>query len=840
MDHVYWLDQIQPSERYLVGDKAFYLSQLAQQDYPVVPGFVVAAPALREFLDNYQWEEPLFAELLNSSLHLNVDDARQLKAIAQHIRQEITEAELPREWVRQIVSAAQMLRSPVLIFQPSVTLPASAATGLDISGLLESYVCLCDPEEIALAILQTWAELFRARSLFYWQQSEIQLQELNLAVFVQPVWSAIAAGNLQHSEAGFEIQATWGLGISIPLGQVIPDYYLLDRDTHAAIAQNLGNKHLAYDLVFNHPGENLKADTSVLSTYSCLQPYPLSEEKQNQLVLAPNQLQTLIQIAQPIADLRRTSSFGLEWILAAKDEDSSPRLYLTGANLSYRPLAIPTQNETVQKPAVPPPEPENTEGEKIADPIVGIGAAKGEAIAPAYTIAHQSDRPDNVPTGQVIVAPEIAPQWLHIVRTAAALITERGGMTSHAAILARELGIPAVVGAPGVTHLIQTGDRLFVSGDTGEIYRLANPDVGGPEDVRTLSPNPKDSEPSVRHSSAITPKSESFSGASLLVSQITSFPIATQLLVNLSHLNALKGKPELPVDGVGLLRSETIALDIFQSQHPRQWVDTRSQSEFIETIAARVNRVAEFFFPRPVFYRSLDLRAYYPALTPNPKQARKRSPEFSSPVINTSPQTLGPHGAFSYLLDPLLFDLELQAVAQLQKAGYTNLHLILPFVRTVEEFTFCRRRVEAAGLTQIPGFQLWIMAEVPSVVFLLPDYVKAGVQGISIGTNDLTQLLLAADRDDKQMSMAFQARHPAVMRAIHQLISLCKQAGIPCSICCGSTASYPDMIDDLVRSGITSISVEPDALERTYLAIARAEQRILLEAARQQLHKPQS
>jgi pyruvate,water dikinase len=157
---------------------------------------------------------------------------------------------------------------------------------------------------------------------------------------------------------------------------------------------------------------------------------------------------------------------------------------------------------------------------------------------------------------------------------------------------------------------------------------------------------------------------------------------------------------------------------------------------------------------------------------------------------------------------------------------------MLPFVRSVEEFTFCRTRVQQAGLTDYPNFQLWIMAEVPSVLFLLPDYVKAGVQGISIGTNDLTQLLLAVDRDREPLGSALDAGHPAVRRAIEQLIETARALSIPCSICGQAPAQYPDLIDSLVKWGITSISVDINDVKPTYSAIARAEQRLILEAAR--------
>lgn len=181
-----------------------------------------------------------------------------------------------------------------------------------------------------------------------------------------------------------------------------------------------------------------------------------------------------------------------------------------------------------------------------------------------------------------------------------------------------------------------------------------------------------------------------------------------------------------------------------------------------------------------------------------------------------------------------MFELELSALAQAQQAGYQNLRLILPFVRSIEEFSFCRRKVEQAGLNRFPEFQLWIMAEVPSVLFLLPEYIKAGVQGIAIGTNDLTQLLLGVDREQGKFTEVWNQKNPAVMGAIRQLIETARKYKIPCSICGQAPILYPEIIEQLVQWGITSISVEPEAVQRTYAAIARAEKRIILEAARKQ------
>ncbi|MBO0350124.1 hypothetical protein J0895_13575 [Phormidium pseudopriestleyi FRX01] len=810
MDHLYWLDQIQPSQRHLVGDNPFYLSQIAQQGYPVLPGFVLAAPALREFLESYPWEEPLFAELLSSSVHLNVDDTRQLKAIAQHIREQMMAAELPQQWINDLAIAAEKLSSPGLILSLSVTLPKNTPNPVKFSGLVESYVCLCDPEEIALGVLQTWAELFRARSLLYWQRSRIELRTLNLAVLVQPLHSAITSGTLTYTKAHCEIQATWGMALSIKLGQAIPDSYQIHSESGDAIAQSLGNKHLGYDLRLNStPRDELTAETSLLSPYSCLQPYFVSEEQQQEFSLKPQELEKLGAIARNLGS-HLNSNFILEWTLAKATE----QIYITTVEVG--------NPQKISPPIDPPYSPKSssvaaTDAEGGPDILLGTGAAKGVAIGLAYCITSPTEVLEHIPPGRILIAQEIAPHWLDIVRQAAAVVTESGGMTSHAAILAREFGIPAVVGAAGVTQAIATGTEICVNGDTGEIFVLP----GG-----TVHPSLKRSSPQPVISAVSLPDPMPSPDSNPLPSPLSlPFPTATQLLVNLSHPSSLDRIADSYLDGVGLLRSEMMALEIFQSEDPYQWCDRHKQQEFIHRMTDPLKRVAEFFFPRPVFYRSLDLRGYdLPGMRSSPGQ--------SSINPSRSAQTLGVHGAFSYLLDPALFDLELETLAKLQQEGLTNLRLIIPFVRTVEEFIFCRSRVQQFKLDSVRDFQLWIMAEVPSALFLISDYVQAGVQGISIGTNDLTQFILAADRENQQMSQVFDPRHPAVMRAIHQLIQMAKAAGIPCAICGGAPTRYPETIDTLVRWGIDAISVEPEAIARTHQAIARSEQRILLDLAR--------
>ncbi|ACC84452.1 putative PEP-binding protein [Nostoc punctiforme] len=782
MDKLYWLDQIKLQDRAKVGDKAFYLSRIMQRGYPVVPGFVVSAEILRQFLENLNSSESLVADLPHSSLHLDVANWRQLQQVAGRLRQEILTATVPQQWVSTIFQAAREWQTSCLILRPTLAVSTATPSMKNISGLLESVFCQCEPEAIAWALKRTWSQIFRARSLLYWQRAGgINLQQINLGVLVQPVENAIASGLLKANSSGWEIEATWGLGVAIAQGEVQPDIYYIQQATGVVLEQQLGNKILAYGVndaapeAFSQPTPNsvLTPDHTSLSTYV------LPEAQQKQYALQEEYLQQIIALGtQLVSELGKT--FTIKWTIA--QQTTSSKLYITQVS---SPQSVIPHGQFIR----------------------GLGAAGGRVVATALVINNSQQKPEHLPKGVILVVPTITPDWLPLLHQVTGIITEQGGLTSHAAILARELRIAAVVNATSATTLIQTGERLLLDGDRGEVYRIKGDSKEEMEKEReekllsTHHPKPKAPYPT-------------------FTSHLPM--IATQLLVNLSQSSLIEQVQSFPVDGVGLLRSELMVLNILDGQHPNSWILGGRQAELLELWSEQIMQFARAFAPRPVFYRSLDWRSQdLPSL---------------SDSLESSPQSmLGERGTFSYLRNPAVFELELQALARVQQAGYTNVNLLLPFVRTVEEFVFCRRKVEQAHLTEVSQFQLWMMAEVPSVLFLLPEYVKAGTAGISIGTNDLTQLLLGVDREQGQLAKVFNERHPAVMGAIAQLIQMAKSAGIPCSICGQAPALYPEIIDKLVEWGITSISVEPEAVERTYQAIARAEQRIILAAARREL-----
>ena len=296
----------------------------------------------------------------------------------------------------------------------------------------------------------------------------------------------------------------------------------------------------------------------------------------------------------------------------------------------------------------------------------------------------------------------------------------------------------------------------------------------------------------------------------------------TKLLVNLSEPSQLERAAGLDVDGVGLLRAELMVVEALDGAHPRALLERGEGGLFVERMAASLTEFAAAFSPaRSPTGRSTSA----PTSSAASKGGERFEPQEANPMI-------GYRGALRYMREPDLLRLELEAIARVWDAGHSNFHVMLPFVRTPREVVACRREMDAAGLLSRPGFELWIMAEVPSVLFHLGHYAELGVVGISIGSNDLTQLVLGADRDSELVAEVFDERDEAVTEYIAELLERARGLGLQTSICGQAPSVYPEYADILVRAGIDAISVNIDAVDRARHLIAAAERRLLLSEAR--------
>jgi pyruvate, water dikinase len=637
---------------------------------------------------------------------------------------------------------------------------ASASQSVEVADLLAAdtgaaQICPARLDAVCASLQQIWAAPLRARNLLYWQQIGQPLDRLALSVLVQPLPPLHSTGKL------------W----------LEADHRRFDREDAArtvgdprwVVQAFRGMDEATSDLYWLHP------QTGALM--------PVGDQPEAPPVLSKDRLTQLFQLGQRLAadwDL----PLQVDWCWTA---EPTPQLWITQCHFDAAALAPPPQVATASSTPIgrgrsgiiPGPAPDPT-----LDPatlVSGVQAAAGDLVGRAFVLAQNALTVATLPPGAVLVTYHLTPDWLPLIKQAAGVITEQGGLTSHAAILARELGIPAIVGAAQATARIRTGDWLQIQ--QGQVLRLSAKAAAQLQQTR-----------SVVATAELRPQ---------------RVPLTTQLMVNLSQPEELNAIAALPVDGVGILRSELMILPLLRAQSPQRWLEQNRQAEFTAQLAGRIRQFSEAFAPRPVFYRTLDWRAHEFAALSAAAVAR--------PLPEPNP-TLGMHGTLSYQQDATWFDLELAALGLLIDEGHENLGILLPFVRTVAEFTFCRERIHQAGLGQLP---LWIMAEVPSVLFLLPAYVKAGVQGIAIGPNDLAQLLFGLDRDHPLSSQLFDLHQSGLLEAIGQLIKTAQQLQIPCSICHAELS----WIEQLVAWGITTISVGPKEVMATHQALVRAEAR---------------
>jgi len=284
----------------------------------------------------------------------------------------------------------------------------------------------------------------------------------------------------------------------------------------------------------------------------------------------------------------------------------------------------------------------------------------------------------------------------------------------------------------------------------------------------------------------------------------------TGIMLNLSVPDLAARYAELPCDGVGLMRAEFLALSL--GVHPRKLIADGGAENFIGFFADGLSRVAQAFFPRPVIYRTLDLKS-------NEYVGLEGGEQFEASEENPM---LGFRGCSRYMEDEESFRLELRAVNRVTDSGKGNVKIMLPFVRFPRELEQCRNWVEEEGLFENPDFELWMMAEVPANILLVEDFLPY-VSGVSIGSNDLTQLILGIDRDSHKLARQFDMRDPAVLAGIRRIAQACRARDVPVSICGDAPSRYPELIRKLIGFGLTSISVSADAFEATRAAIKEAE-----------------
>ncbi len=754
-------DALRRADVDFAGGKGANLGELTGAGLPVPPGFVVGATAYAAFCDQSGLREQLAQELVG----LDVEDTAELEAAAGRAQALVADAPMP-PWLHDAIVAgyAELTGDGDLELDDVPVAVRSSATAEDtesasFAGMNETFLNVRGDEAVVDAVRRCWVSLFGARTVFYRAKRGFSQAGMDIAVVVQRQIQSTRAGVMFTIDpAGgrtdrIVIEGAFGLGESVVSGSVTPDRYLVDKPTLALVAHEVGFKELVI--------ESLPEGGTVTR--------PVAGEAALRRVLTDTEVHTLAGLAVRIEQHYGTPQ-DTEWAF-----DPSGEVWM----LQSRPVTTAA---------------DSTGATGSAEPLVrGLGAAPGSASGVVRRVADHADAAAFA-AGDVLVTHMTAPDWVPLMRRAAAIVTDSGGMTCHAAIVSRELGVPCVVGTGDATTKLRDGELVTVDATRGTV-------VAGRVDRAPVITSP--------------------SAASAPSRPVT----ATKLLVNLSEPSQVPRAAALDVDGVGLLRAELMVLEALEGVHPSLLLEQGRGAEVSERMAAALETFAAGFAPRDITYRTIDFRTNeFRGL----EGGERFEPQEANPMI-------GFRGALRYTHDPAILRLELDALTTVWDAGYTNLHVMLPFVRTVRELVQCRALFAQSGLLDRPGFELWVMAEVPSVLFNLERYAALGISGISIGSNDLTQLLLGADRDSELLAETFDERDPAIVDYLKALIPRARELGLQTSICGQAPSVYPEYSDLLVGAGIDAISVNMDVVDRTRMLVAAAEQRLLLNAARRQL-----
>jgi pyruvate,water dikinase len=751
-----WFKELSKSDVGIAGGKGANLGEMTEAGLPVPPGFAITTPAYRRFTEQTGVLDQIQALVQD----LDVDDNAALLKAAEGAKQIVVKAEMPKDVAKLITDAYNKLckqEGQELYVAVRSSATAEDTAEASFAGMNETFLNVYGEKDVLEAVKKCWASLYGARVIFYRVKRGFDSWGMEMGVIVQKMVDAEKAGVAftQNPSTGAPneliIEAAFGLADPVVAGQVSPDHYLVEKDTLSLLDKQIKLKRF----------KRVRRDGRTVDI-------KLPKKEGGAQVLTEEEIARVAKVCRDIHN-HYGSGQDIEWAM------EKGKIYI----VQSRPI---TTGLAEAMGEVAPEEAEVL--------LRGLGAAPGRASGEVRILKNVEDGV-RLKEGDILVTVMTAPDWVPLMRKAAAIVTDQGGMTCHAAIVSRELGIPAVVGTDSATSTLQDGALVTVDGRTGDVF-----------------------------AGKLAAKKEEKAEA-VVVGR--GLPVtATKVLVNLGEPSLAERVAQMPVDGIGLLRAEFMIIEACEGTHPRRFVEEHGAETFVDRMYKSLLIFARAFNPRPITYRTMDFRSNE---FRDLQGGSAYEPTEANPMI-------GYRGSFRYVTEPDMFKLELQAVKRVREGGLRNLHVMLPFVRTISEVKTLVRYIEEVGLLDDPFFDLWVMAEVPSVVYYMDQYQKLGVGGVSIGSNDLTQLVLAIDRDSEVLAPLFNEMDEAVLDCIRRILENARRLGMKSSICGQAPSVFPEYARKLVEWGIDSISVNWDVIEQTIRNVASAEQKLLLEAAR--------
>ena len=756
--YVQKFEDLNKSDIGIAGGKGANLGELTQAGIPVPPGFVVTAETYEKFME----DSGINDKVLDILDKIDINDTKALQAAAEEIKAIIIETPIPDDMVMFIKEAYNQLCQRVGEDDTDVAI-RSSATAEDLpeasfAGQQDTFLHVSGDEEVIEYIRKCWASLFEARAIFYREENNFEHSKVLIAVVVQKMAIADKAGvmftvNPSTGEEIALIEGSWGLGEAVVSGDVTPDNYQVDKTNNEIINVTISDKKVMYT--------NDESGTSVKVN--------VPENLRMERVLSDDELIELTEMGKRV-QAHYGEPMDTEW---AFERDN---LFL----LQARPIT------TLDSDAPAADDDAGVEGEVL---VRGLGASPGIATG-NVKIVLDIDELDKIEEGDVMVTTMTTPDMVPAMRRASGIVTDEGGVTCHASIISRELGIPCVVGTGDATKTLKENTGVTLDGKKGLVFE-------GIKKVEEEAPQ-----------------------ATAVAAEAPILTV-TEVKANVSMPEAAERAAATGADGVGLLRTEHLMLTA--GIHPGKFIADGREDELINTIAENVQIVADAFYPKPVWYRTLDA----PTDEFITLEGGENEPEEHNPM-------LGWRGIRRELDQPEILKCEFKAIKKLHEQGYTNIGIMIPLSQSPSELIQAKALCSEVGLEPHKDVDFGMMVEIPAAALTVEDYLAIGVDFVSLGTNDLTQYTLAVDRNNEFVAKHYTEEHPAVMKLIERTIKKCAEAGVTCSIC-GQAGSVPHIVEKLVKFGITSVSSNADAVAEVRKTVARAEQKIILEAARKRL-----
>ncbi|VVB58454.1 putative phosphoenolpyruvate synthase [Candidatus Anstonella stagnisolia] len=822
MKNIMWFSEISKANLGEVGGKGANLGEMARNSFPIPDGFVVTAGAYFKFLEHNKMA-PFLHEMLDE---LDVEKSEELGKASERIKNKVIGGEIPADLKQDIINSYRKMKNGQ---QPYVAV-RSSATAEDLpeasfAGQQATFLNVQGAMEVVQAVKECWASLFEARAIYYRVSNKFDHMKVGLAAVVQEMVQSEKSGVIFTVEPVTKnrelvsIEAAYGLGEIVVSGAVTPDAYMVNKKTLQIESKEIAkqtwmitkiNDQNVHANIPEADQEKQKLNDSEIIGLAKIAiniekhygkpqdlEYAVAEGKlyivQSRPITTLGELPAENAISASVASTgssgyANTSKSGSGSAASTEVKTQNVAKASTGGEIKPAPVEYVASKSSVTNAG-------STGGANMiraADAKIiarGQSASPGVGRGPVKIILDPKDI-GKMQTGDVLVTDMTTPDFVPAMKKAVAIVTNAGGRTCHAAIVSRELGVPCIVGSKNGTQALHDGQIVTVDAIHGNVF-------DGEVDLGEVGRKP-----------------DALVQVAREVAQVTG----TKIYVNLAEVELADKTANLPCDGVGLLRAEFMIAGI--GVHPRKIINEGRQQEFINKLADNLRTFASAFYPRPVVYRATDFKT-------NEYRNLEGGAEFEP---NEANPMMGYRGCARYIAEPDIFKLELEAIKKVRDEwGMKNLWLMIPFVRRIGEIRAVKDILKSVGIHRTRDFGLWIMVEVPSTVFLIDDFCKEGIDGVSIGSNDLTQLILGIDRDNSTLADGFDERNAAVLKAIETVVKTCKKNGVTCSICGQGPSVYPDFAEKLVGFGITSMSVNPDAVERTRRIVASAEQKVILQ-----------